>query len=349
MANPEETGSTGKHLIELVEYTDPYCTWCWGSEPILRKIKELYGDQVKITFKMGGLVEDIANFYDPLNLIGGEGIFEQVAAHWEDASKKHGMPVDPRVFQDIAKEFRSTYPANIAYKAAQMQSQELADRFLRRMREAAAAGRRALHRKETQIELAREVGLNVEKFVEALEDGSAERAFHEDLKECRALGITGFPTFKIRNRQGRDIFLTGYRRFEAFERVFRELVGDALVKARPRAGDDSIIAFIRKYGNVATREVAEIFDLEDEHAEKMLLDLEADGKIEKVVAGNGHFWFLKDSTQGAEARGRNSALALDCDPEAGVCTVSPNRSVGGSPAMAQTKSRGEGVDPTGRL
>ena len=54
-----------KTVINLVSFTDPYCTWCWGSEPILRKIEEVYGEQVSISFVMGGLVEDIRNFSDP--------------------------------------------------------------------------------------------------------------------------------------------------------------------------------------------------------------------------------------------------------------------------------------------
>ena len=29
--------------FELVQYTDPYCTWCWGTEPILRKVEEVFG------------------------------------------------------------------------------------------------------------------------------------------------------------------------------------------------------------------------------------------------------------------------------------------------------------------
>ena len=317
MANREETGNKGKHLIELVEYTDPYCTWCWGSEPILRKIKELYGDQVKITFKMGGLVEDIANFYDPLNLIGGEGMFEQVAAHWEDASKKHGMPVDPRVFQDIAKEFRSTYPANVAYKAAQMQSQELADRFLRRMREAAAAERRALHRREVQIELAGEVGLDVRKFKKALEDGSAEKAFREELRECRALGVTGFPTFYIKNRQGEAVVLNGYRTFESFERAFKELVGDGLVKRRLEATHESILAFIAKYGKVTTKEVAEVFGLTEELSGTMLRTLEVHGKIEGRKAGNGYFWLLKTENR-ITVQGQRFT-AMECDTDTMIC------------------------------
>lgn len=53
-------------VLEIVSFTDPYCTWCWGSEPILRKIQEVYRTQVSIRFVMGGLVEDMRNFSDPV-------------------------------------------------------------------------------------------------------------------------------------------------------------------------------------------------------------------------------------------------------------------------------------------
>jgi predicted DsbA family dithiol-disulfide isomerase len=31
--------------IEITEFTDPYCTWCWGSEPVLRHVLEAYDDR----------------------------------------------------------------------------------------------------------------------------------------------------------------------------------------------------------------------------------------------------------------------------------------------------------------
>jgi predicted DsbA family dithiol-disulfide isomerase len=293
-SNEKDKSFSEGWLVEVIEYTDPYCTWCWGSEPILKKIKEVYGDQVKITFKMGGLVEDITNFYDPLNRIGGEGMFEQVAEHWKDASKRHGMPVDARVFQDLKGEFHSTYPANIAYKAAQIQNQELADKFLRRMREAAAAERQAIHMVKVQVELAKDVGLDAEKFLQALESGKAEKAFYEDLKECRDLGITGFPTFHIKNNHGEGIFLTGYQRFESFERIFKSLVGDALRRREMVATEENLMKFIEKYGKVATKEVAEVFDLEIEDAERLLATLERKGMVVSVKVGNGYFWLKGD-------------------------------------------------------
>ena len=44
-----------KVIIEIIEFTDPACTWCWGSEPILRKLQYRYKEQIKILFVMGGL------------------------------------------------------------------------------------------------------------------------------------------------------------------------------------------------------------------------------------------------------------------------------------------------------
>jgi predicted DsbA family dithiol-disulfide isomerase len=277
--------------LTIVNYTDPYCTWCWGSEPILRRIKEEYGDQVKITYRMGGLVEDIDKFYDPLNRIGGERWAEQAAAHWLDASRRHGMPVDVKVFEEIKGTFKSTYPANIAYKAAQFQGEELAERFLRRMREAAAAGRRHIHRREILVELAREVGLDPERFSKDF-NTRAESAFYEDREECRRAGVTGFPTFRILGGKGREILKVGYTSFDAFVKMFNELAEGNLIRRELEGTDKGILAFIDKYGRAATREVAEVFRMSSSEATRRLEDLESRGEVAKTRAGNGHFWSL---------------------------------------------------------
>ena len=103
--------------IKITSFTDPYCTWCWGSEPILRKIEQVYGDQVSLNFVMGGLVKDMRNFSDPGAGIGGELWYEQVAEHWVEASSRHKMPVDEQIYYDIKAEIFSTYPACIAFEA----------------------------------------------------------------------------------------------------------------------------------------------------------------------------------------------------------------------------------------
>ena len=279
------------HVLELIEHTDPYCTWCWGAEPILRKIEEVYAAQVRIAFRMGGLVADISTFYDPSNRIGGPKWYEQVAAHWLEASARHGMPVDERIFFDLKDSGFSTFPASIAYKSAQFQDEASANIFLRRMREGAAAERRDIQRLDVQRELAEEVGLDGERFAADIESGRAAQAFEEDLSECRRRGISGFPTFLVRNPQdGQEILLPGYRRFAELEGAFRELSGDALRPAPPTANRDTILAFVRKYGKVAAKEITEVFDLTGAKTDEYITLLVSEGRLTAREVGNGFFY-----------------------------------------------------------
>jgi putative protein-disulfide isomerase len=308
-AGMEGSGMLAGKVLEIIEYTDPYCTWCWGSEPILRKIQYMYGDQIVIGYRMGGLVRDIRDFYDPVNAIGGEEWYAQVAAHWEDASRRHGMPVDSRVFYDIRESFTSTYPANIAVKAAELQDRELAKKYLRRLREAAAAERQPIHLMDIQAELALEVGLDGEKLLGDIRSGEAARLFELDLRECRAMGVTGFPTFLVRNLvDGRSALVYGYRRYSYFEGLMDELAGDKLVRREISKDKMTVLDFIRRWGKVATQEVATLLDVSRPEAFRILEDLTGEGLILKVVAGNDYFW---------KPIQKRSVFA--CDPEVGIC------------------------------
>jgi len=261
---------------------------------------------VEISYKMGGLVRDIRDFYDPLNEIGGERWYEQVAAHWEDASRRHGMPVDSRVFYEIKDSFTSTYPANIAVKAAEFQDKELAKRYLRRLREAAAAERRHIHRTDVQVELANEVGLDANRLLEDIRSGRAEEAFLKDLRECRQLGITGFPTFLVKNLEnGRTHLVHGYRRYEYFEGLIDEITNDSLKKRRIERSEEEVLGFVRRWNKVATQEVATLLDITKNEAHEMLKSMSDKGLLYSVKAGNDYFWLAK--------------IEMTCDPEAGVC------------------------------
>lgn len=281
----------GGPVLELIQYTDPYCTWCWGSEPVMRHIEEAYGDQVRISFIMGGLVKDVSQFHDPLNRIGGPGMSAQVAEHWEEAARRHGMPVDAQVFIDMQDEFRSTWPANIAYKAAQMQDQQLANRFLRRLREAAAAEHKFIHRREVQSALAQEVGLDHERFITDIDSGTAEKAFQQDLAECRDKHVTGFPSFMIRNlRSGEEFMFFGFQPFPKFVEIFNRLAGSELPQRQITTDETRIVDFIRRHAKVAWREIGEVFGLNKNEVEEWTGRLEKKGLISREKAGNGYFF-----------------------------------------------------------
>jgi predicted DsbA family dithiol-disulfide isomerase len=257
---------------------------------------------------MGGLVRDIREFYDPLNEIGGEHWYRQVAAHWEEASKRHGMPVDSSVFYEIKDSFTSTYPANIAFKAAELQNRELAKKYLRRLREGAAAERLHIHLLEVQAQLAREVGLDADRLLEDVRSGRAESEFLKDLKECRSMGITGFPTFLVKNlRNGRSVLVYGYRRYHYFEGLLEELAGDLLRGREVPRDAETVLDFLEMWRKVTTQEVATLLDVDKNRALDILRRLQDEGRIIGKRAGNDYFWTLA-----------RKAKAL-CDDDGGIC------------------------------
>lgn len=45
-------------MLDVIEFTDPICSWAWGSEPKLRLLRWRYEQQVNWRRVMGGLVGD---------------------------------------------------------------------------------------------------------------------------------------------------------------------------------------------------------------------------------------------------------------------------------------------------
>jgi putative protein-disulfide isomerase len=302
--------ATINNVVEIIEFTDPVCTWCWGSEPVLRKLETRFGEQVKISFVMAGLVKDITSFYDRYNDIGGDPARSNanIARHWLEASERHGMPVQSEGFKLFSKEHPSTYPQNIAYKAAQIQDQVLANRYLRRIREASAAEARLTNTTEVLVELASEVGLDVARFLEDFSRGAAQKAFEEDLAITAQYQAHGYPTFLVRFGD-KETLLRGYKSYEEFKAVIELLTNGTINEHLVPASEEAIMAFIRTYGSVAPIEIKITFDLTDVELKSTVDSLLTQQMITRREAGNGYF--ISPITS-----------SMACDAVTGICAVS---------------------------
>src|SRR5690554_7289686 len=76
---------------------------------------------------MGGLLPDW-NYNS-----GGISSPKDVAGHWDEVSVHYDMPIDGDLW--LEDPLDSSYPPSIAFKAAEMQSEEKAHLFMREMRE----------------------------------------------------------------------------------------------------------------------------------------------------------------------------------------------------------------------
>lgn len=282
-----------KKKVVITNFTDPLCTWCWGLEPVFRKLETHFPGEIEFRYVMGGMVENVADVWDRANGIGHadiDTIHRQVEAHWIEASRRHGMPVKGKGFNLFTPEYPSTYPQNIAYKAAQMVDQKKADRLLRRLREASAAEYQRTSLPEVIDKLAAEVGLNLKEFHKYLEDGSAEKAFKEDLKTTRAFGVTGFPTCLV-SYGDKQYLLRGYNDYASFVRVI-EMASDGKVKpiGSPKADDTTILDFIKDHGRLALVELKEAFDFSDDKAaDGWARKMEKEGLVKINPVGESYF------------------------------------------------------------
>ena len=130
--------------VEVRYYTDPACSWSWGTEPKLRRLIWEFGAELRFTWVMGGLARQYGPDYrDREAGIGaGADCFADLMAHWLDVAAESGMPIDARIWSQ--NPISSTYPACQAVKAAAEQDPVAAYRYLRRLREGLLIERKKL-------------------------------------------------------------------------------------------------------------------------------------------------------------------------------------------------------------
>ena len=269
-----------KKQVKLIYFTDPICSSCWGIEPQLRKLKLEYGNTIEIEYRMGGLLPDWS--YNS----GGIGKPSDVAHHWDEVSEHYDMPIDGDVW--LEDPLNSSYPPSIAFKAAQLQSNEKAILFLREIREMVFLQKKNIAKWEHLEAAAKIVGLNMEQFKTDFE-GKAKELFQEDLKLGKELGVRGFPTMFFVDESGSKEFVYGTKPYAFYEMAILKLAPSSS-KAEYSKTWETLFA---KYSTLTAKEFAELSGTPRKEIEQFLVELTANGKLEKHTTKNGSLWKLK--------------------------------------------------------
>src|SRR5262245_2224103 len=108
--NSETSGMTEPRL-QVVEYTDPICSWAWGSEPRIRLLRWRFEAGCDWRRVMGGLVGDASGGKPDWDRVRAAG---RMSDYWKRVSAVTGAPY-PKPMHIMP---RSTDPAGRAVKAA---------------------------------------------------------------------------------------------------------------------------------------------------------------------------------------------------------------------------------------
>ena len=130
-----------------------------------------------------------------------------------------------------------------------------------------------------------EVGLDTASLHTAMK-GTAKKAFEDDLTFAKKLGVRGFPTFLFSNVENNQLTVYGYKPYEAFEKTLLQLYPQA-VKKHYNTSWESLFGY---YPTLTTKEYAVLASISTWEAEKLLMGLESQQKIGKLVTKNGILW-----------------------------------------------------------
>lgn len=263
--------------VRILYFTDPICSSCWGIEPQLRRLKLEYGDQVEVTYHMGGLLPDWS--YNS----GGISQPSDVARHWDEVSHYYRMPIDGNVW--LEDPLDSSYPPSIAFKAAQMQDPGKAVVFLRRLREMVFLEKKNITRWEHLAAAAVAAGLDSQQLHTDY-NGAAETSFRADLALARQMGVRGFPSMFFTENGGKQAFLYGFKPYSSWEDLLQSIYPGATRVAYKRDWQ----ALFTVYPTLTSREFAELSDLDPAQTEALLESLCRQGQLRKQQTRNGVLW-----------------------------------------------------------
>jgi putative protein-disulfide isomerase len=267
-------------VVGISYYTDPACPWSWALEPGLLRLRYEFGDDLQFTYVMGGLAREF-------------GAVEGVVAEQLEAGDRSGMPVDPRLWFEGPP--KSSYPACIAVKAASEQSDPA--RYLRRLREGLMCRRRKLDTTEALVEEARAIpGLDVERFRIDLASHATLELFASDLDRARAVApehhargsaTVVLPSLEFHGVDGTAHGVYGYAEYEQLRAAALATGAEPFGPGRSKPLVEDVL---RRFGSMATAEVAAVCGLPGPRAPAELWRLATEWRVTAERVGSGELW-----------------------------------------------------------
>jgi hypothetical protein len=258
------------------------CPWSWALEPAVRKLAVEFGAGLELTYVMCGMAREVG---DPTHVIG----------EMLEAADESGMPVDARLW--LAAPPRSSHPACLAVKAAAEQGNPAP--YLRRLREGLLCRRRKLDTADALIEEARAVpGLDVDRLRLGLASHGVLESFAADIERCGTVSAQhyspGSDRVKLPSLEfvGADGVVHGV--YGPGPSDYGKLRAAAVAAGAAAVSDDplSVEGALRRFGTMATSEVALLCDLPGPRAPAELWRLALEWRVQPERLGTGYLWSL---------------------------------------------------------
>lgn len=175
--------------LHFIYFADPMCSWCYGFAPVMRQLRQRYGDVAYVRPVMGGLRPGTT---DPMPEKARRGLVH----HWEEIGALTGQPFDPALAEREGFVY-DTDPAARAVVLARRTSMDAGLDYLEAAHRAFYAEGRDVTEVETLADIAAAQGFDRAAFLSALGDEGLKQETWRDYAISQRAGATGFPTLIV--------------------------------------------------------------------------------------------------------------------------------------------------------
>ncbi|MDN6160383.1 MAG: DsbA family protein [Staphylococcus equorum] len=248
--------------LTLYYVTDPMCSHCWAFEPTLNKLLVQYGHLFNFQMVMGGLLEAWGDGpIDPAN-----GIYKpaDVTPHWQEVGNYSRMPIDGTIME--IDPVQSSFPASRLYKAIQhVDSPTAAIKFTRLVREAVFVFNKNISDKAVLKHIVEDLykgdnTIDVDSILNIADSDIGQNLLAEDFNLVSQMGVRGFPTIVIVNKDNQGTKIVGARSLETYIDALEKL--DTSITIEPNRLP-KLSLYLNEQSSLFSKEIEVMYDIEE--------------------------------------------------------------------------------------
>lgn len=282
--------------VIITTFTDPMMGLSYECEPIFRKLETHFKGKIEFRYKMGGLVRDMYDFVNPIDLSKGKetaikNYNVRLAKIYESEEAITGMPINMTNFNLFSIDHTSSMPLNLAYKATQFAEPDKTDLFLYNLRYATIVECRPTTHLDEILEVVRKTKIDTDAFLKHYNDGSAQAELVKDLQMGYEMGIRSLPAYLIQY-EDEAMLIQSLMGYDAFVEAIERITDGEVKPQKVTHTTEALRNLINAHPLISPIEISEAFDFGSiEEVRKFIQPLIENKEIE--IENVYHGWFIK--------------------------------------------------------
>ena len=167
------------------------CSWCYGFQPTLQKLKTLLPKEIEFIQVLGGLAPDT-------NAPMPEELQQRVQSNWHAIINKIPGTRFNFDFWTQCQPTRSTFQSCRAVLCAKRTSEELASKMTEQIQLAYYQQAKNPSLTEVLIECAEIIGIDSNEFTTNIASDEIEQQLQDEIKFSQSMNVNSYPSLKLK-------------------------------------------------------------------------------------------------------------------------------------------------------